>query len=431
MPKVYLTDLIKFCFSVGMTLTFLWLIRKTSHPFLIFFTLNFVLFLGLIKVFRSDIFKNLSLIIVGLSLALTVTETGFVLSEVYQSTKNQPVNAAPPANEQHTAPDNSDSPNSPPTKTSVSSEKSETTCKSRPDPDLGYRGEKGPLTCRVKNVNNNQVRYDITYNINENGFRITPDANSSGESIVFFGGSYTLGEGVKGNETFPYFVSKNLDYKFNIVNMGWHGWGPHQTLRLIESEILKKAVQGKIHAAVYQTIIWHAARSAGNAQWDKYGPKYIQTHNGEIQYVGPFTNKQTKYIADVLKKSRLFRWILERPSLITDEDMEIYIGIILKTSTLLQKNFGIPLTILYWDSDADPSQYAGYSNDQVIDMLRDNGLTVLRVSDALDWEDPKMQIGGGCRHPSALAHALNGKMVANFILKNQDTPRLMSEDKEG
>jgi hypothetical protein len=431
MLNFYLTDLMKFCFSAGITILSLWLVRKSAHPFLIFFVLNFVLLLGLIKFFRSDAFKNLSLIIVGLTISLTVTETSFILSEMYHSTNNQPINSAPPANEQPTTPDDSASPSFPPTKTGIKSGKSESTCKPRPDPDLGYRGGKGPLTCRVKNVSNNQVIYDITYNINENGFRITPDANSSGESIVFFGGSYTLGEGVKGNETFPYFVLKNLDYRFNIVNMGWHGWGPHQMLRLIESEILKKAVQGKIHAAIYQTVIWHATRSAGNAQWDKYGPKYIQTHNGEIQSVGPFTNKQKyMYFADALKKSRLFRWILERPSQITEEDMEIYIAIILKTSSLLQKNFGIPLTILYWDSDADPSQYAGYSNDRVIDMLRDNGLTVLRVSDVLNWEDPKMKIEGD-GHPSALAHALNGKMVANFILKNQDSPRLISEDKEG
>lgn len=397
---VPLMDAIKFFGCLFASLMLLWFTRWSSYSFLSFFLYNSLAFLFLIKYLKTDIFKNFSLIVIGFSISLTIAEIGFVITDLYEKSGETQM-ASPSA--------------------SPVTYRKEESCPegtSRPDTNLGYRGKNGPRTCRVQNFRNDQIIYDVNYELNQHGFRETPNVNKKGESLLFFGGSFTFGEGVDSNQTLPYFVSQKLLHQFNVVNLGWPGWGPHQMLRIVESGTLKELVPSNVDTAVYQTVIWHAARAAGHAQWDKHGPKYRITDGGEVYFIGPFKTKRRLYIERVLSHSRLFKWILKRPLKITEQDMEVFLGIISKTSVLLEEQYGVPLTILYWRFGGNSSQYAGYSDDMVMEKLRSKGLTVLEVSEASQG-DPKMRIEGD-GHPSALAHSLNAEIVSSFIQQIND-----------
>jgi hypothetical protein len=69
--------------------------------------------------------------------------------------------------------------------------------------------------------------FDVKYEIDDNGFKKIN--NSKGEpdlSIYFFGDSFTFGDGVKNDDTFPNIIKeKYLNEKVNVYNAGVNGYG--------------------------------------------------------------------------------------------------------------------------------------------------------------------------------------------------------------
>lgn len=290
----------------------------------------------------------------------------------------------------------------------------------RPDSELGYRGIKGPIECTFKLRKEEDVLRQGIYTLNKYGFRVTPNTNKNGERLLFFGGSYMVGELVNDNETLPYYVSEKLQHRFNVLNLGWSGWGPHQMLRMIEAGLLNDFVQGSIRGAVLKTAIWHTQRVLGYSSWDQRGPKYQRQANGDIKFVGPFKTDGRINFEKGLKHSRLLAWILRGTPKIAPSDVELYIDIIVKSSTLLQEQYGAPLLILYWDSSEEIEKYGGYTPESVIQQLRQRGLTVLRASDVINFNDPMLRIIGD-GHPLPTAYNLEAQMVSSFIQQNPKT----------
>ena len=75
-----------------------------------------------------------------------------------------------------------------------------------------------------------QGQFDITYEIDENGFRKIDNTERSPDvSIYFFGDSFTFGHGVNNHETFPAIIKdKYVTEKVNVYNAGVAGYGIDQ-----------------------------------------------------------------------------------------------------------------------------------------------------------------------------------------------------------
>src|SRR5690606_28602961 len=74
----------------------------------------------------------------------------------------------------------------------------------RSDPLLGY-GPTPLVTVQARLVQGNHVVYDVLYRINGSGIRKHPhEPRSSKRAVLFFGGSYTFGEGVNDDQTLPF-----------------------------------------------------------------------------------------------------------------------------------------------------------------------------------------------------------------------------------
>lgn len=289
----------------------------------------------------------------------------------------------------------------------------------RPDMELGYRGVAGPIVCTsTLSRENNDVQQN-TYALDEYGFRVTPGTNKNGEGLVFFGGSNMVGELVNDNETLPYYVSESLGHRYNAVNLGWSGWGPHQMLRLLETGIVKEVVKGPLRGAVLKTAIWHTQRVLGYSSWDQRGPKYQRQDNEILTYMGPFKSERRINFETMLKQSRLIQWVFQRTETITSHDIELYIDVIVQSSVLLNEQYGVSLTILFWPSPSRPALYGGYSPDMVIQRLKEEGLTVLEAADVLNYKDPEMMIAGD-GHPTPLAYKHEAQLVSSFFLGHSD-----------
>ncbi len=285
---------------------------------------------------------------------------------------------------------------------------------SQRDIDLGYRGVPGPIVCTFTLMRDQNNVHEGTYSLDEHGFRVTPEISKDGESILFFGGSNMLGELVNDDETLPYYVSRRLDHRYNIVNLGWSGWGPHQMLRLLEVEVLKDVVTGRLRGAVFKTAIWHTQRVVGYSAWDQTGPMYRRNNTGDIVYAGPFKSETRLEIEKYLKQSLLFEWLYQRTQKISSQDIELYIDIIVKSSSLLQEKYGVPLTVLFFPSPNQPEHYGGYTPEMVVQRLRQEGLIVLKTSDVLNYKAAEMIIEGD-GHPSPLAYSREAELVSSVF----------------
>ena len=229
-----------------------------------------------------------------------------------------------------------------------------------------------------------------------------------------------VGELVNDNETLPYYASQRLNHRYNVVNLGWSGWGPHQMLRILEVGIVKDVVKTPLRGAVLKTAIWHTQRVLGYSSWDQQGPKYQKQSNGDLVYSGPFKSERRINIEKWLNQSRLVQWLFQRLQTITSQGIDLYIEVIRRSSALLQEQYGVPLTLLFMPSPDLPNGYGGYTDKMVIERLRQEGLTVLEISDVIDNYFATEMIVEGDGHPSPMAYYLESKLVASFFLQKAE-----------
>jgi hypothetical protein len=192
------------------------------------------------------------------------------------------------------------------------------------------------------------------------------------------GCSIMFGAGVNDDETLPAYFSKELGYQANVVNLGFHGYGPHQMLRSLERDLPRPLLHGVVKQVIYEGIWTHPWRAAGHASWDLYGPSYELSRDG-VTYVGPFHSHLSGFILKVLMRSTFFQFVLDRTLFrvnLTNEDIERYVRILERSAQLSQKNYGAGFLLIYWDDNSTQSQ-------RVLDRLRRTALPMLLLSDVI------------------------------------------------
>lgn len=129
------------------------------------------------------------------------------------------------------------------------------------DPVLGYRFKPCARFHSIKKVAEDTL-YNVAYNINCNGTRFA--GNSSGSKhLLFFGGSFTFGEGLNDTQTLPWLMGEQLP-QIETYNLGGPGYGPQQMLSMLETGFLDTVVSQPEGMAVYVLLPEHVNRSAGS-----------------------------------------------------------------------------------------------------------------------------------------------------------------------
>lgn len=177
------------------------------------------------------------------------------------------------------------------------------------DNQLGYRYK--PHSYKIsarkvvifpKRVSNNFSLYDVTYNINEHGNRSSfYDTADSVNTVAFAGGSFMFGEGLMDDQTLPSLYSQISGS--SSINLGMHGYGTHQVLRVVEHESTYSArvPSQELKYFVYRFHPEHIKRSAGYASWDPDGPCYeINKTTNQVEYLGTFRTCKAADLLDPL-----------------------------------------------------------------------------------------------------------------------------------
>jgi hypothetical protein len=277
---------------------------------------------------------------------------------------------------------------------------------------LGYRAAAGAHV-RARRVRQDSILlYDVTYDTDSSGLRVAPPAasNPGGECVLFFGGSFTFGEGVENQQTMPYRVGVLSGGRYRTVNFGLHGYGPHHMLALLQSGRVAHSVGCRPRYAIHLAIGDHVARAAGLSGGP--GPRY-SLHGGAITRepttfgAGPPAPTLVEYVLSQFSKSALVRAVQSR---LRESHWELYFSVVVESARLVERAFpGSELHVIAWTFE---------EGGRLGEGLRARGLRVHDIRTVLPRiaEDPFSHIIPGDLHPTAASHDQMARYVVSEIL---------------
>lgn len=243
--------------------------------------------------------------------------------------------------------------------------------------------------------------YNITYKIDKNGLRITPNINPNGSSYLFYGGSFTYGEGLEANQTLPAQFAALTKGEHNIVNFGFEGYGPHQMLRNLELSTEDAYVKKDVKAVFYQLIDHHTNRAAGKIAWGVNSPLYtIDDHNNLI-HQGPIHSKFS--LIPLLKQSQIYHNILGPAIGSNQADLDRLIAILRQSKSIISQKYDAEFYVILWLSEHYP-----YMDEMKSRLEKEFNViwvpTLLPLAPTEDWSQKYSILGDG--HPNAYAYQL-------------------------
>lgn len=257
---------------------------------------------------------------------------------------------------------------------------------------------------------------DVSYDINIDGLRIGPPSTGTPEGcVLFFGCSFTFGEGVNDNQTFPYLVEVKTLGRFQTRNFAVSGSAPHYALAQVESGMVEHAAHCVPTHAIYLVLPHHLVRVGGKFA-ARFGPRYQVQPDGSVARSGSFNRTAGEFALALLQyTSGLYVAKFGYESAADGGDVALLVAV-LKTlqQRLVERYPGIDFEIIYWDGD--PSPIAADLGTQ----LGGIGVPVHLISEIFRGvEDDRIYLPTD-HHPSAWAHDRIADYLATNVLASHD-----------
>lgn len=275
---------------------------------------------------------------------------------------------------------------------------------------------------------NKKIIYDVNYKIDKNGLRYTPSSNeNSNQCVMFFGCSFTFGEGLNDNETLPNQFGEKTHNKYKIYNFAYLGYGAHQMLSAIEHGVVDKKISGcKNTIIIYDGMPDHVLRLARKHFWNINDPKYELINNEAVYKESSSNNKikRPEIIKEIKRKSQIYiyidRWIINKNLEIDESEkskyVKLYIAVLKKSKELaIQKYNTHRFIILFWDFG---EQY-NLTHYDFPKKFRDNSLEFYMISDVLHGYSSKYFIKNEI-HPNKLANEKIAEFLAKKLASDSD-----------
>ena len=253
--------------------------------------------------------------------------------------------------------------------------------------------------------------YDAIYTIGDDGFRVTPLDPTSGDKIVFYGDSFTFGEGLNNDETLPYYVAQLTGRP--VKNYGFHGYGVQQPLAILKSDL---DTSGSVNFLL--TAPWHAERAACKVFYSAGSPKYEIAADGSVVQTGLCRMITTLGpLGKIINLSNLYQlYLATRSTEVTDADYDRYLAIIGDMARISRER-GQKFVIGFIRADESLFKGTHFTNEKILDRLRTMADEVVDLTLAPRNEDldPKYYHDASDKHPSALANQARAKILKEFF----------------
>ena len=262
------------------------------------------------------------------------------------------------------------------------------------------------------------VIYDVFYTTDQFGRRLTPAASPEVRSrhLIFFGCSFTYGEGVQDNETIPAQAALGLT-SHQPYNYGFHGHGTSHMLRKMQSQTLRHEVSEQEGVLVYLFVDFHVQRVIGSmrvaSSWAKDHPYYDLNAHDRVAYEGSFAQGRPflqRIYKQLSRNPLLAVFGIDFPPVIADRHIHLTARIIGEARDLYKEQFprGEFYVVVF-----PSSLYA----DNLIRELKDTDIKILDYSKLFDRHDPKYILAAEDHHPNALAYELVARRLAHDLRK--------------
>jgi len=268
------------------------------------------------------------------------------------------------------------------------------------------------------------VLFNVNYTIDPNGLRIAPPYRNDDlkGTVIFFGCSFTFGEGLEDGETLPYQVGTLSAGRYRTFNFAFEGYSPAHMLAEIEHGMVQRVVDTAPRYAYYVAIPNHVWRVAGRVAWGGHAPRYVLDADGTIRQAGNFDNRKPlalrlglgSRVNRQLSKSAMWRTLSMSDYRITEDDFRTYFAVVRRSQMLLTAQFpGIQFRVILW-----PNQHVAQQRE-AYEKLREGfdrmGIPVDLVEDILpnyNADRSPYILSSTDHHPSALAN----RVLANHVL---------------
>ena len=281
----------------------------------------------------------------------------------------------------------------------------------------------------------NKLLYQVKYTIDQPGLRIAPPfipkLERGLDCLLFFGDSFTFGEGVRDEETMPYRVGEKTNRRYQVYNFGFLGYGPHQMLAQLQQGLVDAAIECKPVFAIYQALPGHVSRAAGLEAWDQSGPKYVPEKDGSVLWKGRFDEETPHHLLgrlrvfhrnlpkDVkryLEKSAMYRALLFMHRPVNDDDIDLFLRIVDRSRQTVESRYtGTSFHVVFWDFSGDDPVAS-----KIIEGLKQKGIPIHLISTILPeyrGHEERFKIHHADGHPNSLAHDLLADYIVRVIIK--------------
>jgi len=282
----------------------------------------------------------------------------------------------------------------------------------------------------IKRLKSGEEIYNVHYTINEDRTRNVPKNMFVEPAFIvnFFGGSFIYGEGLNDNQTLPFYF-RSFAPTVTVRNYGFHGYGLHNALRLIETNVAKKS-----NVNVFLTGAYHAYRAACVPSYSTHHPSYelSKSRLRNTKFISACHKRQSDEIRYlkwsyfheiydiVLRRSYAMQYALRflRDGYLVSQ-ISLYQNII-KDLAVLSSKRGEQVFFLHMREPWVKFLSAGYTSDPMLDFYKDNSIDVLDASLASDITkiDSKYYLHELDKHPSALANCHRAKLLVQSFINN-------------
>jgi hypothetical protein len=255
--------------------------------------------------------------------------------------------------------------------------------------------------------------YSADYTIDSNLLRETHSVET-GPTIVFFGDSFTFGEGLNDADTLPQQFADLLGRKQRVLNLGYPGYGPQQFLAELETGRFDGVIGEQPRLFIFMTGAGHAERTACKPFWVRRWPRYT-LENGQVVLKGACYEGLSLGVREWLEDMASYRLFVE-PYLqrVTHEDLELYVTILLAAVKLAKEKYSV-VTLIPYSKNPDYLEGTGFSDNEIVQRLQDGGAMAVDFSLAQEAAIGAPLIIKGDGHPTPLANRLKASILKDYI----------------
>ncbi len=281
---------------------------------------------------------------------------------------------------------------------------------------LGFAPVPGSAS-RFTNVIGDDVLFDVTYTIDDDGYRVQPPLGDPppAESILCFGCSFTYGTGLSDEETWPWLLQEDLDNAYRVRNFAFMAYGPHQMLAALEGGRVAGAVSASPRHALYLAIPDHARRVAGQGGYGRDEPRYRLQDDGGVVRDGLFGDEPRHLwntrIRQLAGHSNIVRSLRQavRPG---QFDVDLLVGIVTASRDRIEETWpACAFHVVLWDASSAMGR-------RIRESLEVRAIEVWPAEDLVPGlaEDPgAYRIHAVDPHPNARATAALARALAERL----------------